>query len=40
MRQSNLRICLGGQIKMKIVMNIWGFFQTNILTQPAFFIGR
>ena len=24
---------------MKIVMNIWGFFQTNILTQPAFFIG-
>ena len=24
---------------MNILLNIWNFFQTNILTQPAFFIG-
>ncbi len=24
---------------MNIVMAVWGFFQTNVLTQPAFFIG-
>ena len=24
---------------MSILMNVWGYFATNILTQPAFFIG-
>ena len=24
---------------MDIILSIWSFFQTNILTQPAFFVG-
>jgi PTS system ascorbate-specific IIC component len=28
-----------GEIIVDIILSIWGFFQTNILTKPAFFVG-